>query len=104
MYVRSVAELFASVVLVVLLVVLVLFVMFVGCGVYLLCNVCVAVIMVMSWCLWLPSVLFFASLYDSVVLVGLLVVFMLFPMYDYFSVYLLWHVCVVVILVMSLRL
>ena len=58
-----------------LLVAFVLFAMFAGCCDYVLCNVCVAVSLVMSWSLRSLSVLSFAYLSDLVVPVALLVVF-----------------------------
>ena len=50
------------------------------CG-YVLCNVCVLEILVMSWCSRSPCVLSFASSSALVVLIGLLVVFVLFAMF-----------------------
>ena len=54
-----------------------LFDMCVGCCVYVLCNVCVAVPLVMYVCLWSLHVLSFASLSALTVIVVLLIVFVL---------------------------
>ena len=67
-------------------------------SVYSLCNVYVAVLLVMSWCLRSLYVLSCAPLHASVALIGLLVLFVIFAGLggDLSS-----NVCVAAILVMS---